>query len=97
MSKNNQPASLIYASAGNGTASHLAGELFNMMAGVRLTHIPYKGMVPAQTDAIGGQVSMLFDSLSTALNAIRSKRLRPMAVTTLARQSSAPDVPTLSE
>lgn len=97
MSKNNQPASLIYASAGNGTASHLAGELFNMMAGVRLTHIPYKGIAPAQTDAIGGQVSMLFDSLSTALNAIRSKRLRPMAVTTLARQSSAPDVPTLSE
>ena len=92
-----QPASLLYASAGNGTASHLAGELFNMMLGVKLTHIPYKGMAPAQTDAIGGQVSMLFDSLSTALNAIRAKRLRPMAVTTLARQSSAPDIPTLSE
>ena len=92
-----QPASLLYASAGNGTASHLAGELFNMMLGVKLTHIPYKGMAPAQTDAIGGQVSMLFDSLSTALNAIRAKRLRPMAVTTTARQSSAPDIPTLSE
>lgn len=92
-----QPASLLYASAGNGTASHLAGELFNMMLGLKLTHIPYKGMAPAQTDAIGGQVSMLFDSLSTALNAIRAKRLRPMAVTTLARQSSVPDIPTLSE
>jgi tripartite-type tricarboxylate transporter receptor subunit TctC len=92
-----QPTSLIYASAGNGTAGHLAGELFNMMAGVKLTHIPYKGMAPAQTDTIGGQVSMLFDSLSTGLNAIRAKRLRPMAVTTLNRQPSAPDIPTLSE
>ncbi len=92
-----QPSSLIYASAGNGTAGHLAGELFNMMLGVKLTHIPYKGMAPAQTDTIGGQVSMLFDSLSTGLTAIRAKRLRPIAVTTLERQPSAPDVPTLSE
>ncbi len=92
-----QPGGLLFASAGNGTAGHLAGELFNMMAGVKLTHIPYKGMAPAQTDTIGGQVSMLFDSLSTGLNAIRAKRLRPLAVTTLNRQPSAPEIPTLSE
>ncbi|HTD92016.1 MAG TPA: tripartite tricarboxylate transporter substrate binding protein [Burkholderiales bacterium] len=92
-----QPAGLLYASAGNGTAGHLAGELFNMMTGARLTHIPYKGMAPAQTDTIGGQVSMLFDSLSTGLTAIRAGRLRPIAVTTLNRQPSAPDIPTLSE
>ena len=91
------PSSLLYASAGNGTAGHLAGELFSMMLGVKLTHVPYKGMAPAQVDTIGGQVSMLFDSLSTGLTAIRAKRLRPMAVTTLNRQPSAPDIPTLSE
>jgi tripartite-type tricarboxylate transporter receptor subunit TctC len=92
-----KPGTLLFASAGNGTAGHLAGELFNMMAGVKLTHVPYKGMAPAQTDAIGGQVSMLFDSLSTGLTAIRGKRLHPLAVTTLNRQPSAPDIPTLSE
>ncbi len=92
-----QPGTLLYASAGNGTAGHLAGELFSMMAGVKLTHIPYKGMAPAQTDTIGGQVSMLFDSLSTGLTAIRAQRLRPLAVTTLNRQPSAPEIPTLSE
>jgi len=92
-----RPDGVIYASAGNGTASHLAGELFNMMTGLKLTHIPYKGMAPAQTDTIGGQVSMLFDSLSTSLPAIRSGRLRPLAVTTLNRQSSAPEIQTLAE
>lgn len=92
-----QPGTLLYASAGHGTAGHLAGELFNMMAGVKLVHVPYKGMAPAQTDTIGGQVSMLFDSLSTGLTAIRAKRLRPLAVTTLNRQPSAPEIPTLSE
>lgn len=88
---------LLFSSAGHGTAGHLAGELFNMMLGVKLIHVPYKGMSLAQTDAIGGQVSMIFDSLSTGLTAIRAKRLRPIAVTTLNRQSSAPEIPTLSE
>jgi tripartite-type tricarboxylate transporter receptor subunit TctC len=92
-----QPGTLLYATAGHGTAGHLAAELFNMMAGVKLVHVPYKGMAPAQTDAIGGQVSMIFDSLSTGLTAIRANRLRPLAVTTLNRQPSAPEIPTLSE
>lgn len=92
-----QSSNLLYATAGNGTAGHLAGELFNMMLSVKLTHVPYKGMSQAQTDVIGGQVSMIFDSLSTGLTAIRAKRLRPIAVTTLNRQPSLPEIPTLSE
>ncbi len=92
-----QPGTLTFSSAGHGTAGHLAGELFNMMADVKLRHIPYKGMAPAQVDTIGGQVSMLFDSMSTGLTALRAKRLRPIAVTTLNRQARAPDIPTLSE
>ena len=88
---------LLYATAGHGTAGHLAAELFNMLGGVKLIHVPYKGMSLAQTDTIGGQVSMIFDSLSTGLTAVRAKRLRPLAVTTLNRQSSAPDIPTLAE
>ena len=92
-----QSQNLLFSTAGHGTAGHLAGELFNMMAGVKFTHVPYKGMSLAQTDAIAGQVSMIFDSLSTGLTAVRSKRLRPIAVTTLNRQSAIPDLPTISE
>ncbi len=92
-----QPELLTYASAGSGTAGNLAGELFNMMTGLKITHIPYKGMAPAQTDTIGGQVSMIFDSMSTGLTAIRAKRLRPLAVTSLNRQSALPEIPTFSE
>lgn len=92
-----QSSNLFYATAGNGTAGHLAGELFNMMHGVKLTHVPYKGMSLAQTDVISGQVSMIFDSMSTGLNAIRAKRLRPIAVTSLNRQTSLPDIPTFNE
>ena len=92
-----QSSNLLFSTAGHGTAGHLAGELFNMLAGVRFTHVPYKGMSLAQTDAIAGQVSMIFDSLSTGLVAVRAKRLRPIAVTTSNRQSSMPDIPTLSE
>lgn len=92
-----QSQNLLFSTAGHGTAGHLAGELFNMMAGVKFTHVPYKGMSLAQTDAIAGQVSMIFDSLSTGLTAVRAKRLRPIAVTTLNRQSAIPEIPTLSE
>ena len=92
-----QNSNLLFSTAGHGTAGHLAGELFNMLAGVKFTHVPYKGMSLAQTDAIAGQVSMIFDSLSTGLVAVRAKRLRPIAVTTSNRQSSMPDIPTLSE
>jgi tripartite-type tricarboxylate transporter receptor subunit TctC len=92
-----QHSNLLFSTAGHGTAGHLAGELFNMLAGVKFTHVPYKGMSLAQTDAIAGQVSMIFDSLSTGLVAVRAKRLRPIAVTTSNRQSSMPEIPTLSE
>lgn len=88
---------LLFSTAGHGTAGHLAGEQFNMMAGVRFVHVPYKGMSLAQTDAIAGQVSMIFDSLSTGLTAVRAKRLRPLAVTTINRQLAVPEIPTISE
>jgi tripartite-type tricarboxylate transporter receptor subunit TctC len=88
---------LLFSTAGHGTAGHLAGELFNMMAAVKFVHVPYKGMSLAQTDAIAGQVSMIFDSLSTGLTAVRAKRLRPLAVTTMNRQSAVPEIPTISE
>lgn len=92
-----QSSNLFYATAGNGTAGHLAGELFNMMLGVKLTAVPYKGIAPAQTDTIGGQVPMIFDSMSTGLTAIHAKRLRPIAVTSLNRQTALPDIPTFDE
>jgi hypothetical protein len=92
-----EPRGLNFASAGNGTSSHLAGELVNMMAGVKLNHIPYKGMSPAHNDVIGGQVPLIFDNVSTALGAIKSGRLRAIAVSSAQRQPQLPEVPTLSE
>lgn len=92
-----QPAALAFSSAGTGTAGHLCGELFNMMAGAKVLHVPYKGMAPAQVDTISGQVSYLFDSMSTALPVIKSGRLRPLGVTTLNRQRNLPEVPTIDE
>ena len=91
------PGKLSYASAGNGTTFHLAGELFKLMAGVQMTHIAYKGGAPAQIDLIGGQVPVMFDSLSTALVPIRSGRARVLAVSTRQRSPVLPDVPTVSE
>jgi tripartite-type tricarboxylate transporter receptor subunit TctC len=91
------PQALTYGSAGNGTASHLAGELLNMMGGVSITHVPYKGIAPAHTDTMGGQISMMFDSIVTGIPAARAGRLRALGVTTLKRWPGAPDVPTMSE
>jgi tripartite-type tricarboxylate transporter receptor subunit TctC len=92
-----RPNQLTYGSAGNGTASHLAGELLNTMGGVSITHVPYKGIAPAHTDTMGGQISMMFDSLVTAIPAVKAGRLRAFGVTTLKRWPGAPDVPTMSE
>jgi tripartite-type tricarboxylate transporter receptor subunit TctC len=92
-----RPGELNYASSGNGTGSHLSGELLQYLAGVRLTHVPYKGTSPAITDLIGGQVSMMFSVLSTALPQIRAGRLRAVAVTGMQRMPQLPNVPTVAE
>jgi tripartite-type tricarboxylate transporter receptor subunit TctC len=91
------PGKVSMASAGNGTPSHLAGELFKMMAGVELTHVPYRGVAPALTDLLGGQVQVLFTSTASSLEYIRAGTLRPLAVTPVARLEALPDVPALAE
>ena len=91
------PGKLSYASAGNGTSIHLAGEVFNSLAGVDILHIPYKGSGPAVSDLLGGQVNYMFDSITSARPHIQSGKLRALAVTTARRSSSMPDVPTMQE
>jgi tripartite-type tricarboxylate transporter receptor subunit TctC len=88
---------LVYGSAGSGTASHFAGELLNVMGGIKVTHIPYKGLAPAHTETVGGQLSMMFDGIVTGLPAVKAGRLRALGVTTLKRWQGAPDIPTMSE
>jgi tripartite-type tricarboxylate transporter receptor subunit TctC len=92
-----QPGKLSYASAGNGTTVHLAAELFNSMAGVDIMHVPYKGSAPAVTDLMGGQVDIMFDSLSSAKPYVESGKLKALAVTTSRRSSVFPNVPTVAE
>jgi len=92
-----KPGEITYASAGNGTASHLAGELLNMIAGVKTLHVPYRGTGPAHTDLMGGRVVMFFAAMAGSLPHVQTGRLRALGVTTLKRWPGAPDVPTLSE
>jgi tripartite-type tricarboxylate transporter receptor subunit TctC len=92
-----KPGAITYASAGNGTSLHLAGELFASMAKAELMHVPYKGSGPAVTDLLGGQVDLMFDSLTSARPHIESGKLRALAVTTRTRASALPGVPTLAE
>jgi tripartite-type tricarboxylate transporter receptor subunit TctC len=92
-----KPGQINYSSSGIGGAPHLAGELFNEMAGVKLMHIPYKGSGPSFTDLLGGQVSMTFDSLVQALPYIQDGRLRALAVLGPTRSPLLPDVPTVAE
>lgn len=92
-----KPDELNFASAGAGTASHLAGELFSSMAKVKMTHVPYKGNVPAITGLLTGQTSMLFATLATVLPYAQSGRLRPLAVLGAARSKAVPEIPTLAE
>jgi tripartite-type tricarboxylate transporter receptor subunit TctC len=89
------PGKLNMASAGTGGPQHIAGELFKFMAGVDLTHIPYKGSTPAITDLIAGQVQVMFDVTPTALPQIKGGKLRPLGVTTKERLPFLPDVPTI--
>jgi len=92
-----RPGQLNYASGSTGSAGHLAGELFDTMAGVRMTHIPYKGAAPAVIDLIAGHVSLMFDNLASALPNIKAARVRALAVTTLKRSPLLPELPTISE
>ena len=91
------PNKFTFASSGNGTSQHLSGELFKTMAGVEMQHIPYKGSPPALQDVVGGQVTMTFDNITTALPLVKAGRLRALAVTTATRSAVAPEVPTLAE
>jgi tripartite-type tricarboxylate transporter receptor subunit TctC len=85
------------ASGGVGTPGHVAGELFKIMTGVNLVHVPYRGEGPALTDAISGQVQLMFVSVTPSLEFIRAGKLRALAVTTTARSPAMPDVPTIAE
>ncbi len=91
------PDKLNYASAGNGTSHHLAGELFKIATGTRINHVPYKGAGPAMQDLVGGQVDMMFDGLGSSAAQIRGGRIRPLAVAASARTPAFPDVPTSAE
>ena len=91
------PGRINMASAGNGTPHHVAGELFKLMAGVNLLHVPYRGSAPALTDLLGGQVQVMFDAMPSSIEHIRAGRLRPLAVTTAARSEALPEIPSLSD
>jgi tripartite-type tricarboxylate transporter receptor subunit TctC len=91
------PGKLNMASGGNGTSSHVSGELFKMMAGVNMVHVPYRGTASALTDLISGQVQVIFDNVSTSIEYIRAGTLRALAVTTAVRSELLPDIPTVGE
>ena len=91
------PGKLNFASSGSGTSIHLSGELFKVMAGVQMTHVPYKGSAPALQDLIGGQVQLMFDNLPPSLPQIKAGKLRALAVTSAARAPALPDTPTVAE
>ncbi|KQR58003.1 tripartite tricarboxylate transporter substrate binding protein [Acidovorax sp. Leaf160] len=91
------PGTITYGSPGNGTSIHLAGDLFEKAAGVKLVHVPYKGSNPALMDALSGNVDLLVSSVPSAIGQIKSGKLRPLAVTSARRSSSLPEVPTVAE
>jgi len=91
------PGKLNFASGGNGTSVHVSGELFKMMTGTNLVHVPYRGSAPALTDMIAGQVQVMFDVLTSSLQHVRSGALRGLAVTTATRSGALPDLPTVAE
>jgi tripartite-type tricarboxylate transporter receptor subunit TctC len=91
------PGRINMASAGNGTPQHVIGELFKMMAGVDMVHVPYRGGAPATTDLIGGQVQVIFSPLPESIEHIRAGKLRPLAVTTATRLDVLPDLPTVGD
>src|SRR5947207_8647715 len=92
-----KPGSVPFASVGNGTPSHIAGELLMLKAGIDLIHVPYKGGGPAIADALGGQVPLAIVSMPAAMSHVRAGKLRALAVTTLKRNPGAPEIPTVAE
>ena len=92
-----RPGELTFASGGSGNQVHLAGELFKSMAGIDISHIPYKGVALAIPDLLGGRVTMMFSPLSVALPLVREKRLRALAVTSLRRSPTVPELPTMDQ
>ncbi len=92
-----KPDTLNFASSGNGQSTHLSGELFNAMAGIKLAHVPYKGSAPALTDVIGGQVPLMFDTMLSAMPFVKAGKLKALAVTSPLRSPAAPDLPTVAE
>jgi tripartite-type tricarboxylate transporter receptor subunit TctC len=91
------PDKINVASSGNGTSIHLTGELFKMMTGVKMTHVPYKGSAPMLTDLLGGQVQVTFDNLPSSIQHIKAGKLRALGVSTDQRSGELPDVPTIAE
>jgi len=97
MAAKRKPGELSYASAGNGTISHLLGAMLNASAGIDMQHIPYKGVAPAINDVLGGQVPLAFASLPSALNYIKAGKLQAIAISSAKRSSTAPEIPTIAE
>jgi tripartite-type tricarboxylate transporter receptor subunit TctC len=91
------PGKLNIASGGNGTADHVCGELFEMMSGVNMILVPYRGAAPALIDLLGGQIQVMFDVMTSSIEYIRAGRLRALAVTTAKRSEALPDIPTVGE
>ncbi|HEV7372156.1 tripartite tricarboxylate transporter substrate binding protein [Arenibaculum sp.] len=91
------PGTLNYGSSGMGSTQHLSGEMFCRQTGVRMVHVPYRGGAPALSDLIAGRIQLMFETIPTALQAVRAGQLRPLAVTTLRRSASIPDLPTIAE
>jgi tripartite-type tricarboxylate transporter receptor subunit TctC len=91
------PGKINMASSGNGTSVHVAGELFKMMTGVKMAHVPYRGAAPAVTDLLGGQVQVMFASMPSSIEYIRAGKLRALAVTTATRSAALPDVATVGD
>ncbi|MDI6870813.1 MAG: tripartite tricarboxylate transporter substrate binding protein [Bacillota bacterium] len=92
-----KPGQLTFGSAGSGSTLHLAGELFKSMAGVDIVHVPYKGGAPAMTDLLGGQIAMMFDSISQAVPHINAGKLKALGVTSATRSLALPNIPTIAE
>ena len=92
-----RPGELTFGSPGNGTPQHLAGELFNTMAKVKMLHVPYKGAVPALQDLLGGRISMIFSSMPPALPHVKAGKIKALAVTSTKRSPATPEIPTIAE
>ncbi len=91
------PGRINMASGGNGTTQHLSGELFKMMTGVDMLHVPYRGEAPALTDLLGGQVQVMFGIMPSSIEHLRTGRLRPLAVTSATRSKALPEIPTIGD